>query len=196
LGREIPTAFDRDVCKSSESNTEAFLESIRSLPEDLKNHIEWVKDNIKKMQKTNKVYYDMRHIPHPFKTGDKVMVKNHSRYDKAAHKIQKLLRKWIGPFLLGEKADDNDNTFEILTIPEGKAVGRREVKDLKPFVQRKTVKRKLVVSPRVEDIDNTIEPNEQSEEPALTSRRVKERLDYRTLAGHKSRKRAASCPRK
>ncbi|CAL8133943.1 unnamed protein product, partial [Orchesella dallaii] len=196
LGREIPTAFDRDVCKSSESNTEAFLESIRSLPEDLKNHIEWVKENIKNMQKTNKVYYDRRHIPHPFKTGDKVMVKNHSRSDKAAHKIQKLLRKWIGPFLLGEKADDNDNTFEILTIPEGKAVGRREVKDLKPFVQRKTVKRKLVVSPRVEDIDNTIEPNEDSEEPAQTSRRVKERLDYRALAGHKSRRRAASCPKK
>jgi len=185
LGREIPFAFDREMNGFKTTEAETTLEKLRSLPEDLKNHIEWVRDNIKKMQESNKKSYDKRHIDHPFKTGDKVLIRNHTRSDKAAHKIQKLLRKWIGPSVLGSKSKDNDVTFEILTIPDMRNVGRRHVSDLKPFVQRKTVRRRFVVSPRVENVNNSLEPIEDLEEqPARPSRRVKTRLNYRTLAGY------------
>ncbi|CAL8135997.1 unnamed protein product [Orchesella dallaii] len=119
------------------------------------------------------------------------MILNHSRSDKAAHKIQKLLRKWIGPFLLGSQAEDNNVTFEILTIPDFRRVGSRHVSDLKPYVERRTVRQRLVASPNVEDIDNTDEPTDkQEQQPARPTRRTRERLDYKTLAGYKTKSRA------
>ncbi|CAL8101481.1 unnamed protein product [Orchesella dallaii] len=155
--------------------TGALLDQLKNIPQELRRHIEWVKNNIRKMQKSNKTYYDKKHLPNPFKSGDKVMIRNHARSDKTAHKIQKLLRKWIGPFLLGSKAEDNDVTFEILTIPDFRRVGRRHVSDLRPYVQRRTIRRRLVTSPNVDNVDNADEPEnvaEDPEEPARTSRRM------------------------
>ncbi|CAL8097762.1 unnamed protein product [Orchesella dallaii] len=190
--RKIPTAFDRGMSRFNPKPNDTVLQQLKTLPKNLKRHIEWVKKNIRRMQKSNKTYYDRKHIPHPFKAGDKVMIRNHARSDKTAHKIQKLLRKWIGPFLLGAKAEDNDVTFEILTIPDFRRVGRRHVNDLRPYVERRTVRRRLVTSPNVDSIDNADEPEDAEEEqvnPAPVSRRVRQRLDYRTLAGYKTRKR-------
>ncbi|CAL8111220.1 unnamed protein product [Orchesella dallaii] len=178
-GREIPTAFDREMSKFNPKPNETVLQQLKTLPKDLKRHIEWVKKNIRRMQKSNKTYYDKKHIPHPFKAGDKVMIRNHARSDKAAHKIQKLLRKWIGPFLLGAKAEDNDVTFEILTIPDFRRVGRRHVNDLRPYVERRTVRRRLVTSPNVDSIDNADEPEDAVAEqvnPARVSRRMSRQL--------------------
>ncbi|CAL8069465.1 unnamed protein product [Orchesella dallaii] len=190
-GREIPTAFDREMSESDPRTQETILKELEKLPQELRRHIHWVKNNIRKMQKSNKTYYDRKHIPHPFKSGDKVMIRNHARSDKTAYKIQKLLRKWIGPFLLGAKAEDNDVTFEILTIPDFRSVGRRHVNDLRPYVERRTVRRRLITSPNVDSVDNTDETQEVEEqgEPVRTSRRVRERIDYRTLAGYKTNKR-------
>ncbi|CAL8135983.1 unnamed protein product [Orchesella dallaii] len=168
-------AFDREMSDFKPKPLETLLDQLKTIPKDLKRHIEWVKNNIRKMQKANKTYYDKKHIPHPFKSGDKVMIRNHARSDKTAHKIQKLLRKWIGPFLLGAQAEDNDVTFEILTIPEFRRVGRRHVSDLRPYVERRTIRRRLVTSPNVDNVDNADEPrdvSENQEEPARTSRRM------------------------
>ncbi|CAL8146066.1 unnamed protein product [Orchesella dallaii] len=190
-GREIPSAFDREMTDLTNKPKEQVLAELKSLPTELRRHIEWVKNNIRKRQAENKTQYDKRHITHPFKSGDKVMILNHSRSDKAAHKIQKLLRRWIGPFLLGSQAEDNNVTFEILTIPDFRRVGSRHVSDLKPYVERRTVRRRLVASPNVEDIDNTDEPTEdQEQQPGRPTRRTRERLDYKTLAGYKTKNRA------
>ncbi|CAL8108280.1 unnamed protein product [Orchesella dallaii] len=185
--REIPTVFDREVTSFTTPPSQDIITQLRTLPDDLKKHIEWVRTNIQNIQAKNKEYYDRRHIAHPFKSGDKVLIKNHARSDKAAHKIQKLLRKWIGPFVLGAQAEDNDVTFEILTIPHLKRVGQRHVNDLRPYVERKTVKRRLITSPDVEDIDDN-ELEEPTQQQVLPPRRARTRLDYRTLAGYKTKK--------
>ncbi|ODM96211.1 Retrovirus-related Pol polyprotein from transposon 17.6 [Orchesella cincta] len=182
LGRELPATFDREICGTNlpmnELEAKAFLSKI---PEQMQRHVEYVKSKIAERQAKNKIYYDRRHIQHPFIPGDTVMIKNHARSDKAAYKIQKLLRKWIGPFTLGDQSDNV--TFEILTIPDGRVVGKRHVTDLRPFVTRRTVRRRLVTSPDVDTIDHADEPaDEELTPPARPTRRGRARLDYRTLA--------------
>ncbi len=151
------------------------------LPEKLRAVIEYVRKNITQVQETNKKHYDTKHIPHNFQCGDRVLIRNHERSDKAAKKIMKLNRRFIGPFILG--AQLNAVTFEILSLPIRKLVGKRHVNDIKPYVRHARSNRRTVVrSPVTDQIEEISEERDDSQERMTL--RPRRRVNYRTLAGY------------
>jgi len=56
--------------------------------------------------------------------------------------MHKMIRRWQGPYRLGEKV--NNVTFEILLVPKNEAIGVRHVSEMKRLLRRK---KQIVVSP-------------------------------------------------
>ena len=134
LGRQLPFAFDREFSHLERLDPATRKEEIRMLPEKIRKAVIFARENIKKSQEANKELYDKKRRDHDFKTGDKVLIKNHELSNKSKKKTQKLMKRFIGPFELGEAK--NDLTFEILTIPDRKSHGFRHVSEMKHFVSR------------------------------------------------------------
>jgi len=132
FGRELSVAVDHELLNKGEYDEVKHLEMLKKLPDKMKTIVKWITKNIKETQEGNKERYDKSHQPHSFKTGDLVWMKNHELSKKSAHKAQKLLKRWIGPYELGTQT--NEVTFELLTVAEKRSIGIRHVCELKPFI--------------------------------------------------------------
>jgi len=160
LGRQLPLPFDRAM-----QQTDIFLdpEKYKDLPETLLNIINWVRENIITAHKKQAIYYDPKHRQSTFKTGDWVLIKNHTLSDKDQGIMKKLTPRWIGPYRLGKSI--TSVTFELLLIDSDKCIGKRHVCEMKPYYKR---------TERITD-HNT------NTQKSIYNLRKKPRVNYRTL---------------
>ncbi|CAL8079250.1 unnamed protein product [Orchesella dallaii] len=149
-GRELPFMFDREFSEKEEKDIDQFVKELRAARESMKDVMEDVKQNISKAQEYQKKYGDRRRRNHPFESGDIVLIKNHELSNKAAQMMQKMVRRFKGPYKLGEKI--NENTFEILTLPDKKKLCERNVEDIKLFISRSGIDRVTLRSPECEGV--------------------------------------------
>jgi len=177
LGREIPLPFDRQMQTKDSEQTQ---EEIQEIPGKLKEIIKVVRENIVKAHEANKVAYDRNHREDLFKTGDYVLIANHSLSSKEDGIMQKLTPRWIGPFLLGKRI--SKVTFDILRIPQLTTIGKRHVSQLKPHVLRRGQLYHEICSP---ELPKTDEGKSSPNQAPVRELRNRPRPDYRTLAGLK-----------
>jgi len=191
LGRNLPQPFDRQMCGEMLCQQEEDVSELSKIPEKLTKIITWVRGNMIKASESNKVYYDQSHRDHRFKTGDLVMIKNHQLSKKADNIMQKLTKRWDGPFQLGKKC--SEVSFELLTVPDGKVLLKRHVSELKPYCKRPYENFKPKPSPKVQDLFSNVTNNDKVGEDIGRVLRRRQRVNYRTLAGYGIKKRNISC---
>lgn len=173
LGREIPFAFDRELSKLEELDPATFAEEMKFLPHRLREVIQVVRENIIEAQRNHKKYFDSHRRDHNFSTGNIVVIKNHPQSKKSAQMMEKMTRRWRGPYRLGERKDPV--TFEIITIPERKLIGVRHVSDIKLFIPREGKTEETLYSPECEK--KVVDSNRQP------------RVNYRQMSNYNLRKR-------
>jgi hypothetical protein len=176
LGRIIPLPFDRVLDDCNGHVTPSPQPNI--LPAKLNEVISFVRQNIIEAQKRNKHYYDLSHIQHPFKEGDYVLLTNHQLSNKEEGIMQKLTPRFVGPYQLGRQL--TPITFEVISLPECKHIGKRHVNDLRMFYVRPGFNVSTLKSPQVQP-DGQLTP-----QPRVL--RQRQRVNYRTLAGYHTRK--------
>ena len=134
MGRQLQFTFDREFSQLDQVDDATRIQELKLLPEKMRKAIAFARENIKKAQEVNKKYYDRKRQDHSFKTGDKVLIKNHEVSSKAKKRTKKMLPVWIGPFELGEQK--NELTFELLRIPDKSFYTIRHVCEMKHFVEK------------------------------------------------------------
>ena len=179
LGREIPMPVDRNLQIDEESNLEEKIQGLSHVPDQLKEIIKWGRDNIIKTQEQNKVLYDKSHREARYEPGELVLVKNHILSSKEDGIMQKLANRYSGPYLISKQI--TPVTYQLVTVPEKKCIGKRHVADLKPFVQRLSQTHVPLRTSNSEELDKPEQKNTVKRKLRNTPR-----VNYRTLAGYKS----------
>jgi len=127
-GREIPLPVDRAL--QAESNFDS-QKLASQLPSQLKDLISFVRNNIFRAHDQSKQYYDAGRREVSFEVGEKVWVRNHELSDGDAHRAQKFMPKFIGPFTIKKKFGD---TYYLDV--DGRLLPKRHVSELKAFHSR------------------------------------------------------------
>ena len=134
LGRELPLPFGRKLQEADTSTYVRTREELKHLPEKLKEVIDFVRNNMEKALLKHKKYFDKFHRELSFSIGELVMAKNHSQSNKIEGKMEKLSKRWIGPFKIHAKV--SNASYELIDPIKNKLLGKRHVSELKPFKGR------------------------------------------------------------
>jgi hypothetical protein len=171
LGRQLPLPFDRNLQMNSDINHKEIIETLSTLPEQLKELINWVRDNIIQAHNINKKYYDQKHRHIEYVEGELVLIKDTTLSNKDSGVMKKCANRWTGPVTISKKI--SDLTYEIQNATTKKHMGKRHVSDIKPYFQREP---NIVPDP----------PTSQSQfQVQKRSLRPTKRINYRTLAGYR-----------
>jgi len=100
---------------------------------EMKEIVEWVRNNIIEAKEKQKEYYDKNHRAVIYNVGDKVLIRNTQLSNAEEGRMQKLNPTFIGPFKV--KKVENEVILLIETLDE-REVGKRHVNDVKIFVER------------------------------------------------------------
>ena len=112
-----------------------------TIPNKLKELVEYVRKNMIEAHKVRKFYYDKRHREVEYNVNDKTWIKTHTLSDKDKGIMSKLSQKWIGPYHIFRKL--TPVTYEVAEIIESKAkklsYGKKfsvHVQNMKPYIER------------------------------------------------------------
>jgi len=134
LGREITLPYDNILSGSKPKISDPALIS-QTLPENLQEILQYVKQNIISAHERNKKYYDAKHRHVEYLPGQLVLLKTHFLSKKDEKFTKKLAPKWSGPYTIHEQV--SEVTYSLME-------GNRQlsavyhVLQLKPYYQRTT----------------------------------------------------------
>jgi hypothetical protein len=94
---------------------------------------EFVIEQLKKVEKRNKNYYDKKHRSVEINVNDFVLLKSHFLSSKEERFVSKLAPKWLGPYKVVEKLSDVNY---ILEKHDGVKMGVQHISNLKRYFQR------------------------------------------------------------
>jgi len=129
LGRQIAIPFDREFVDAEDIDMTHARRIADELPSQLKDIVEWVRDNIVEAQITYKDNYDKRHRDVKYNSGDKVLIRNHVLSDADLNFSAKLAKPFLGPYNI--KYQITPVTY-MIQDNNGVEVGKRHVSDIKP----------------------------------------------------------------
>ncbi len=131
LGRELQCPFDRVI--SDGNNTNFDINVVKNVPNEMKEVIEYVRNNLVNNRQKNKKYYDEKHRDVKYDVGQEVLVRAHILSNAEEGRMKKLARSWLGPFKISQPV--NKFVFMISDM-YGKVLGKKHVSDIKLYVKR------------------------------------------------------------